>query len=70
MTAHGYRIFRDGNAWGAIGPNFVDIQESPSGWGPTPREAYERFIRKPEFIDWRKANDLPLPAFEEFEIEP
>lgn len=31
-----YRIFRDGNAWCAIAPGFVNLHESEAGFGPTP----------------------------------
>ena len=30
------RVFRDGEAWCAVGPGFVNIQESACGFGSTP----------------------------------
>lgn len=33
---NGYRIFKDGNEWCAVGPHFVNLQESDSGFGETP----------------------------------
>jgi len=33
------RVYRDGNAWCAVRPDFVDIQTSPAGFGDTPEEA-------------------------------
>lgn len=36
--AHGgptYRAFMDGTAWCAVMPDFINLQESPSGWGDT-----------------------------------
>jgi hypothetical protein len=32
------RTFMDGNAWCAVGPDFINLQESPAGFGET-REA-------------------------------
>ncbi len=40
--AHGgptSRVFRDGDAWCAVHPGFVNLQESPAGFGATPDEA-------------------------------
>lgn len=68
MTARHYRIFRDGNAWGARTRLRRPARE-PVGLGATPREAYEKLIRHPEFIDWRERNHLAIPSFEQFEVE-
>lgn len=35
----GFRIFRDGTAWCAVGPGFTNLQESPAGFGDTPAAA-------------------------------
>lgn len=32
----GYRIFKDGDMWCAVGPGFIDLQVSPAGFGKTP----------------------------------
>lgn len=40
--AHGgpsVRTFRDGNAWCCVHPDFINLQESPAGFGATPEEA-------------------------------
>lgn len=40
--AHGgekSRVFKDGNSWCAVMPDFVDLQESLAGFGDTPEEA-------------------------------
>lgn len=29
----GWKVFRDGNQWCAVGPGFVDLQESDAGFG-------------------------------------
>jgi hypothetical protein len=39
VIAHGYHLLRDGDAWAAVGPDFVDLQQSPAGFGATPEEA-------------------------------
>jgi hypothetical protein len=33
------RVFKDGSAWCAVFPDFVDLQESPAGFGDTPEAA-------------------------------
>ncbi len=34
------RIFKDGNQWCAVAPGFINLQESPAGFGDTPHEAF------------------------------
>lgn len=33
------RVFMDGSAWCAVRPDFINLQESPAGFGATPAEA-------------------------------
>lgn len=33
------RVFKDGNAWCAVYPDFINLQESIAGYGDTPEEA-------------------------------
>lgn len=33
------RVFMDGDAWCAVEPDFVDLQQSLAGFGPTPEAA-------------------------------
>lgn len=33
------RVFKDGNAWCAVYPDFINLQESPAGFGDAPEEA-------------------------------
>lgn len=60
----GYHLFKDGNAWCAVGPNFVNLQESDAGFGDTPERAFNA---------WRYANrnnispDL-MPVFADFKL--
>ena len=42
----GINVFIDGDAWCAVGVGFIDIQESPCGFGKTPREAVVSFREK------------------------
>lgn len=37
-----YRVFMDGDQWFAVGPAFVDLQQSPAGFADTPYLALER----------------------------
>jgi len=41
----GWHIFADGNAWCAVGPTFIDLVQSDSGWGYTHAEAYRDLMR-------------------------
>ena len=36
MSMGGYRLTRDGYTWRAVNDSFVDIQNSPVGYGDTP----------------------------------
>ena len=33
------RVFMDGNSWVAVYPDFINLQESPAGFGDTAEEA-------------------------------
>lgn len=61
------RIFRDGNAWCATGPDFCDPAIDPLGCGDTPEEAYYRWHRRAMEDSAWKAREKP--RFEEFAIE-
>jgi hypothetical protein len=37
--AHGFHLLKDGGVWLAVGPEFVDLQQSPAGFGNTPAQA-------------------------------
>jgi hypothetical protein len=37
--AHGFHLLKDGGVWLAVGPDFVDLQRSPAGFGNTRAEA-------------------------------
>lgn len=39
-----YRVFQDGNAWCAVGPGFVNIQESPCAFSETAAQALFLYI--------------------------
>lgn len=38
------RLYKDGNAWCCVGPKFVNIEESASGFGMTPEAAYNDYL--------------------------
>lgn len=40
------RTFMDGNAWCCVGPDFVNLQESPAGFGATREDAMADFASK------------------------
>ena len=39
-----YRVFKDGNAWVAIGPDFINLQESDAYFADTPEEALRAML--------------------------
>jgi len=41
----GVRIFRDGDQWCAVYPDFVNLQESLAGFGDTPAAARKALLR-------------------------
>lgn len=42
------RVFMDGNAWCAVHPDFINLQESPAGFGDTPEEARAALAKEPK----------------------
>jgi hypothetical protein len=65
---NGFRIFRDGDAWCAVGPEFFDVQTSIAGFGHTPYKAFEdwwvKTRRQPREVEW------PTPSIADFTIYP
>jgi hypothetical protein len=39
------RVFLDGDAWCAVHPDFVNLQESPAGFGASPEEARAALLK-------------------------
>lgn len=64
--SHGFHVFRDGSAWCAVGPHFIDLMKSDAAFGDTPEQAVEglrAILAKDAF--W---NNKPRPTFEEFTV--
>lgn len=64
-VGHGFHLFRDGDAWGAVGPEFVDLQRSPAGFGAT-KEAAVKALQ----VELRKAGypDHGIPKIGDFTV--
>jgi hypothetical protein len=64
-TSEGYHLFKDGDTWLAVGPEFVDLQHSPAGFGSTPQEAV-RVLQ----AELRKAGspDNSIPKLDDFTV--
>ena len=45
FPADAFVLVRDGTKWSAVRPNFVNLQESPAGFGDTPDEAMNALVR-------------------------
>ena len=39
------RVFRDGDTWCAVLPDFINLQESPAGYAATPEDARAKLER-------------------------
>jgi hypothetical protein len=54
------RVYKDGNSWCCVGPKFKNIQESASGFGDTPEEAYNDYLA--DIIAMKAAKKLAKAA--------
>jgi hypothetical protein len=61
----GWHLLRDGIAWAAVGPDFVDLQRSPAGFGATRQEAVRALWAELRKHGWP---DSRLPALGDFEV--
>lgn len=63
--SHGFHLFKDGDACAAVGPEFVDLQRSPAGFGETPRAAVRALQ-----VELRKAGwpDHAIPKIGDFKV--
>jgi hypothetical protein len=61
----GFHLLKDGNAWCAVGPDFIDLQQSPAGFGATQAAAVGALRIKLRRRGWLYRL---LPALEEFEV--
>lgn len=47
------RVFKDGDSWVAVLPDFIDLQVSNTWWGNTPQEAVLELVTKsPTSLDY------------------
>jgi len=44
LKSDNFNLFRDGDQWCATGKDFVDLQESPAGFGDTKGEAIRELL--------------------------
>lgn len=65
-VAHGFHVFRDGSAWCAVGPHFIDLMKSDAAFGDTPEEAVTGLRAVLSRQRWWE--NKPLPQFGEFTI--
>ena len=64
-VAEGFHLLEDGGVWCAVGPEFVDLQQSPAGFGKTKRQAVEELLavlRRAGYPDHR------LPSISDFTV--
>jgi len=65
-VSHGWHIFRDGNAWCAVGPHFVDLMQLKAGFGDTPDAAIVALRGELDHDPWWR--NKPLPTLDKFTI--
>ena len=63
-VSHGFHIFRDGEAWCAVGPHFIDLMKSDAGFGETPEQAVADLTGK--FVHQSWWQNKPFHKLEEF----
>jgi hypothetical protein len=63
--AHGFHVFKDGDAWCAVGPEYVDLQRSPAGFGYTKADAVKALRGELREAGWP---DSALPALSNFRV--
>ncbi len=42
----GYRVYKDGNKWCAVGPGFINLEESNAGFAYTPTGALAALLEQ------------------------
>jgi hypothetical protein len=63
--AHGFHLLMDGDVWLAVGPEFVDLQRSPAGFGNTREEAVRELRTQLRMAGY---SDHSLPSLGEFTV--
>ena len=61
----GFHLLGDGDAWVAVGPEFVDLQRSPAGFGATPEEAIQALGAELRRQGWP---DHSVPRLQGFKV--
>ena len=61
----GFHLFRDGDMWAAVGPHFVDLQQSPAGFGMTKAEAVQALHAELRKVGWPES---AMPALIRFKV--
>jgi len=64
----GFRLFRDGNRWCAVGPDFEDLATSPAGFGTTTEEAVEALRLDLFNPRWASRPAVVVPSASEFAV--
>jgi hypothetical protein len=63
--SYGFHLFRDGGAWCAVGPNYIELVLSPVGVGATQEDAVKAL-----HVALRKSGwcDKPMPEMSSFKV--
>jgi hypothetical protein len=63
--SYGFHLFRNGDTWCAVGPDFVDIQRSPAGFRETQEGAVNALHAELRKRGW---HDSALPVLGCFKV--
>jgi hypothetical protein len=63
--SHGFHLFRDGGAWCAVGPHYIELVLSPAGFGATKEDAVKALHVALRKDGWR---DKPMPEMSSFKV--
>jgi hypothetical protein len=63
--AHGFHLLKDGDAWCAVGPQFVDLMRSPAGFGDTVEGAVKALRAELRKAGWP---DSAMPTLSSFTV--
>lgn len=64
--SQGYHLFRDGNAWCAVGPHFQDLHQSLAGFGDDPAGAVDNL--RSAIVNAEPTRRHPLPVLKDFTV--
>jgi hypothetical protein len=69
MAQTGFLLRRKSDGWVATGPDFVNDEMDPAGFGKTAADAVADLTRHPRFREWMEQTGHAAPKIDEFDID-